>query len=99
MLTREDILFYLKENKAYLRNQFKVVEIGIFGSFARGEATEDSDIDVLVNFEKDTLGLFELKFYLSEYLAAHFNRKVEIARPVSIKDSARESVFRDVIYA
>ena len=98
MLTREDILTFLRDNKSYLHEHYKVIEIGIFGSFARGEATEQSDIDVLVNFEPDTRGLFELKWDLREYLSAHFNRKVDIARPGFLKERAKATILNDAIY-
>ena len=47
----QDIEARLKENKDLLRERFKVKEIGIFGSFVRGEQKETSDLDILVDFE------------------------------------------------
>ena len=55
----QDIEAKLKENKDLLRERFKVKEIGIFGSFVRGEQKETSDLDILVDFE-GRVGLFEI---------------------------------------
>ncbi len=48
----------VKENKVVLTKQFKVKEIGIFGSVLRGEDKETSDVDILVGFE-EPIGLFK----------------------------------------
>lgn len=55
MKSRKQLEKILKKNKPYLKKKFKVQEIGIFGSYARGEATKTSDIDILVNFS-DKIG-------------------------------------------
>ena len=48
----------VKENKVVLTKQFKVKEIGIFGSVVRGEDKETSDVDILVEFE-EPIGFFK----------------------------------------
>ncbi|NQE53214.1 hypothetical protein C5S29_06440 [ANME-1 cluster archaeon GoMg3.2] len=48
----------VKENKLLLTKQFKVKEIGIFGSVVRGEDKETSDVDILVEFE-EPIGFFK----------------------------------------
>ena len=50
-LNREDVLELLRSHKEDLKERFGVTEISLFGSFARDEATEDSDIDVIVKFK------------------------------------------------
>jgi len=59
MLSSEEIIKFLKENQPYLRNKFSVVEIGLFGSFARDEQNENSDIDILVVFSQGTIDLYD----------------------------------------
>jgi len=54
----EKIEKLVKENKVLLTKQFKVKEIGIFGSAVRGEDTETSDVDILVEFV-EPIGLFK----------------------------------------
>ena len=52
MITRNYILLKLKELKPTLKKEFAVSEIGLFGSFADGTSSEDSDIDLLVELER-----------------------------------------------
>ena len=52
----------MEEKKVYIKRVFHVREIGVFGSFIRGEQTESSDIDVLVEFEKGHKDFFNYYF-------------------------------------
>ena len=52
MKRQEDILKILTEQKQYLVQNFGVEEIALFGSYARGEENEESDIDILVQFKE-----------------------------------------------
>jgi predicted nucleotidyltransferase len=47
MIQQNEIITYLKENKDLFQRQFNIIKIGIFGSFARNEQTENSDIDII----------------------------------------------------
>ena len=58
MLTRDDILQFLRDNKERFAEQYGVTKIGLFGSFARDEATEESDIDVCVEIAEPTYSGF-----------------------------------------
>jgi len=70
MKTFEDIKKILEQQKEFLKNKYKIKEIGIFGSFVRGEATEDSDVDILVEFEEvpSLFKFIEIENYLSNIL-------------------------------
>ncbi len=52
MKSLSEVLAILKREKQHLRERYNLVEIAVFGSLARGEATETSDIDLLVELEK-----------------------------------------------
>ncbi len=84
----------------------KIVEIcerndiefcALFGSFARGEATDESDIDLLVKFSKPVGWAF---YGIADELEKVLGRKVDLATEDMIGERIRESVFRDlkVIY-
>jgi hypothetical protein len=75
MLTKEEILHYLAENKQELKTEFKLTKIGLFGSFGRGEQTQDSDIDLLVEFEPETEALSEKKRRIRERMKKNFPGK------------------------
>lgn len=70
MKTFENIKKILEQQKEFLKNKYKIKEIGIFGSFVRGDATEDSDVDILVEFEEvpSFFKFIEIENYLSNIL-------------------------------
>ena len=51
-MTKEEILQKLKEHKSYIQERYGVEKIGLFGSYARNEATKESDIDIFVRFDE-----------------------------------------------
>ncbi len=69
MKTLDEIKEVLKKHKDELRKLFGIKEIGIFGSYAREEQTELSDVDILVEFERE-IGweIVDLKDYLEKLL-------------------------------
>ncbi|MCG3166170.1 MAG: hypothetical protein POELPBGB_01946 [Bacteroidia bacterium] len=99
MLTKQNIMQFLTENKEYFRKEFHVSKIGLFGSFARGEQRSDSDIDILIELETDTQNIYDLKWELREYLQKKLNRNVDVCTEKYIKSFAKEMVLRDAIYA
>lgn len=64
MLDTDELLEFLRNHRQTLKSDFNIVKLGIIGSFARGEQTEDSDIDLLVEFESDTDDIFGKKMKL-----------------------------------
>jgi len=99
MLTRSDILSFLKANKAYLHEHFYVQQIGIFGSFARNEASEKSDIDFLVEIDAPSGVYRKTKEALRDYLKKTFGREVDLANPESLKPHFKDRILKQAIYA
>ena len=98
MLTQQNILNFLSENKLFLREQFHVVKIGIFGSFARNEQNPDSDIDILIEMENNISNVYDLKWNLREFLKNQFQRDVDICNSKHIKPYAKDYILKDAIY-
>ena len=72
MMTQEQILNYLSKHKARFQKLYYVNKIGIFGSYARNEATPISDIDIVVDLKKSTMfGLVAIKEEIEEYFQTH----------------------------
>lgn len=97
MKTREQVLKILKEELSYLKETFQIKKIGIFGSWVRGEQTEGSDIDVLVEFEKP-VGFFtfiELEDRLSELLGV----RVDLVTPDALKPLIKSYILEETVYA
>jgi len=99
MLDKINILEYLKSNKELFQSQYNVIKIGIFGSYARGEATDESDIDVIVEFDQNTDDLFDKKYELREYLSSYFHKNIDLCREGAIKPIFRPLIMKDAIYA
>ncbi len=96
MITKEYILTKLKEIKPILYKEYAVKEIGLFGSFSDNSFGEDSDIDILVEFEKP-IGwkYFSLEIYLEEI----FGRKIDLVSKNALKEQIRETILNQVNYA
>jgi uncharacterized protein len=95
MLTRNDILFKLKELKPTLYKNYAVKEIGLFGSFSTGDYTDESDIDLLVELEKPIGWKF---FSLEIYLEKVFGRKVDLVTKNALKEQIKENILQQVDY-
>lgn len=95
MKKREEIEQILREHKAELKEKYGVCEIGLFGSYVRGEERRRSDVDILVEF--DTVpGL--LKFLeLEEYLSRLLGVRVDLVRRASIRKELRERILSEVV--
>ena len=99
MLTSTDIISFLRDNMSYFREHFHCVEIGLFGSFARNEQTNASDIDILVVFEPGTQNLYEVELELKAYLKKRFDREIDICSKKWIKPIFKPMVLKEAIYA
>ncbi|MBW9223869.1 nucleotidyltransferase family protein [Methanothermococcus sp. SCGC AD-155-E23] len=99
-MDREEVLKKLRENRKKIES-FGVKRIGIFGSFARDEAREDSDIDILVEFEKGK-ATFRNVAGLVDFLEELFGREVDLLTPAGIESirvkEVKESIKKDIIY-
>ena len=97
MKSLEEIESILSDHKRGLRERFKVKEIGIFGSYARNEQTEDSDVDILVEFEEDHKtfdNYIGLRFFLEEVLRL----KVDLVLKNAVRREIKERIFSEAIY-
>lgn len=87
----------LREKREYIKEVFHISEMGIFGSFVRGEETASSDIDILVTFEKghkDFFNYMRLKHYLEELLG----RNVDLVIKNAVKPRLKEKILNEVRY-
>lgn len=92
---KEKLTKKLEDLKPVLAKEYKVKDIGYFGSYASGEETESSDIDILVEFE-EPLGwkFFELKDFLEDQLG----KSVDLVTRNAFKEQLRESILNKAIY-
>ena len=82
MPSRGDIVEILKRNRPYLVAEYGVKRVGLFGSYAHGQPTEASDVDVIVEFERP-IGFKFVEF--AEYLERLLGMKVDVLTPAGIR--------------
>ena len=94
-MTPENILKKLEENRDEILS-FGVRQLGVFGSCARGEQTESSDLDFLVEFDDPTFdNYFDLKFFLEKL----FGSSVDLIIKDTIKPRIRSTILEETVYA
>jgi len=98
MYNKNDILMFLKEHKSTLKKEYNLSKIGLFGSFARDEQTEKSDIDIILEFESKTSNIYDKKIKLEQFLISRFNRNVDLCREKYIKPHIKDYVLKEAIY-
>ena len=100
-MDKEEILMKIRENREKIRS-FGVKRIGIFGSAVRGEMSEDSDVDIVVEFERGK-ATFKNVCGLVDFLEKLFGRKVDILTPDGIESirikHVKEEIKREIKYA
>ena len=98
MLKTDEVLEFLRTHRQSLRSDFRIVKLGLIGSLARGEQTEESDIDLLVEFEPNTDDLFGKKMKLKDLLRASLHRNVDICREKYVKPHIKSYLLKEAIY-
>ncbi|UCD81843.1 MAG: nucleotidyltransferase family protein [Desulfobacterales bacterium] len=94
-ITKDEILSLLVQNKAELKNRFKVRRIALFGSYARGDQKPDSDVDILVDIDP-SVGLEFVT--LAEQIEQLLGLPVELVSLRAIKPDKLKYIERDLIY-
>lgn len=90
--TSESILAFLRENRAFLREQ-GITAIGIFGSYARGDQNRDSDIDFLFRMDDMT---FTRWMNVWNFLEDHLDCAVDLVPEKDLRSELRPRVLREV---
>ena len=96
MTDTESIMEKIKEDMPYLQEQYKVKNVGVFGSYIRGDNNKESDVDILVEFhEPPTL----LKFVaLERHIGELTGMKVDLVMRTALKPGIRERILQEVVY-
>src|SRR4030042_769759 len=93
--TFEEIKEILRNQKPFLTEKYGVKEIGVFGSYVKGEQKDESDLDILVEFGRP-VGFFEF-LDLEEYLGNLIGIKVEIVTRKALKPKIGAHILREVV--
>jgi predicted nucleotidyltransferase len=94
-MKRDEALKLLQEHKAELAYRFGVKRLALFGSTARDEARDDSDVDMLVGFSRPATfnGYFDLKFFLEDLLG----REVDLVCEDAVRPRLKSRIEQDAI--
>ena len=91
---KKQILEKLLANRTKIKN-YEVAKIGVFGSFAKGTATKNSDIDILVDFNNKTFDNYmDLKYFLEKL----FRKDIDLVMSGTIKPRLKPLILKDVTY-
>ena len=95
----KEVIRLIRNNYNFLNTEFRVSKIGVFGSGAKGNITEDSDLDLVVEFE----GPIGFKFNsLVEYLENLLGRKVDVLTRTGVENirvkEVANNIKRDLTY-
>ena len=95
-MDKQVVLIKLKERIEEIRQRFSVKNLSIFGSIARDESTENSDIDVLVVFNREgSFDLFmDLKFYLEDLVGV----KIDLVTDKALRPQVRRAIEQELIH-
>ena len=97
MRAKQDLLEQLHQELPYIQEAFGVKTIGLFGSYARDEATPQSDVDLLVEFaHAPTFARF---MQLEDYLAEKLGLKVDLVPADALKEYLQPRILQETIYA
>lgn len=95
-MDKNEILHKLSEHKEYIQNNYEVDKIGLFGSYAKDMQTEDSDIDIYVEFKNKT---FKNIAGLWVYLEELYHKKIDLVhKHKRSKGAIFNSIQKEVIY-
>ena len=96
VMTKEEILDFLRGHKKEMEERFGVVRIGLFGSYVRGEAREDSDIDLAVEMSNERI--FRNFFALERFLEDGLKKEVDLGIESALKPLVKQKVRKEIIY-
>lgn len=97
MKNSNEIIQKLKEIKPELEQDYKVSELGLFGSYVRGEQKESSDIDILIDFKDEGIGLFRF-MDLEELLQKVLGEKVDLVCKDALKPRIGKQILNEVVF-
>lgn len=93
--TLQNVLSQLSMLKPQLQNNYPIKTLAVFGSLSRGDATDESDIDILVEFYKPVgMDYIRLALELENYL----HRKVDLVSKGGLKEKYFNAISKDLIY-
>lgn len=98
MYTQKQILDFISKSKPMLQEKFHISRIGLFGSYARGEQSSNSDIDLIVEFDENTEILYDLKIGVKQFFKDNLSVNVDLCRGKYLKPKFKNRILNEAIY-
>lgn len=95
-LTKKEILELLREHKDFFKQEFAVDNIMLYGSYARGEETDKSDVDILI---KSKVKNFDKQYRLKVFLENNLKKEVDLVYYDSVHPFLMQFIEKDLVYA
>ena len=94
-MNRDEVLNVLRAHKETLAERFGVVDLALFGSIVRDQATDDSDVDILVRFDSPATSkrYFGVQFYIEDLLG----RPVDLVTDKALREEMRPYIEREMV--
>lgn len=94
---REEIITFIRSNKALFNDKYGVSKVGLFGSIARNADTETSDIDIVIEMEPSKKNIHNFLSF-KRLLENEFGRPVDLGIESTLKSVVRETIKEEIIY-
>lgn len=96
ILTKKEIVAFLRKHKDFFKQEFAIDNIMLYGSYARGEETSKSDIDVLI---KSDVKSYDKQYRLKTFLEDHLKKEVDVVYYDSVHPFLMQFIEKDIVYA
>ncbi len=95
-MNKQEIILKLQNNLPFLKQNYHVARLGVFGSVARDEQTEKSDVDMLVEFNSP-VGFFDF-IKLENFLSEILKQKVDLVTKNALKPIIKDEILKETLY-
>ncbi len=95
-MTKEQVINFLSAKKEFMKEHYGVVKIGLFGSYARAENSDKSDIDIAVELKRENK--VDNYFGLLHFLEDNLHKKIDLGIESNIKEPIRKYIEKDIIH-
>lgn len=97
-MTRQEVIGYLKNQKSELASKYFISKLGLFGSFARDEQNQASDIDIIYQLTEGKKLTYSQLFEIETELQKHFNRKIELVNFKYMNPLIKFKAEKEIVY-
>ena len=95
-MTKEEVINFLFTQKEFMKDRYGVLKIGLFGSYARSENSNESDIDIAVELE--STNRVDNYFGLLHFLEDNLHKKIDLGIESNLKEPIKKYIEKDIIH-